>query len=335
MPGLDGLRGYAVVAVVFGHAMNHENVAAIGVTVFFSLSGFLITSILMDEYARCGKIDVRAFILRRFWRLAPALLALLVVVASVLEFRRESLLPVLAAGTYVANVAAAASVPMRSLAHTWSLALEEQFYVVWPLVLGYFLGAGRRRALGWAAVSLAVASAACRIALLAAHHGQMATRLPVSRADAILVGCALAITWRRVSSLTRTLAGAGGVGILIAASFAPDIEHAWWGLMVAEAAATGVVHLFAVCGVVLSCATGGGQDLLRRLSVAFPDLLRHLPVATADCHLHRVTRRFAPHCRRVMAVARASAAAASSRPRGLPVPAAPRVGLTGQQLARS
>lgn len=240
-PALDGLRGYAVVAVVWGHAMHRDSFAAVGVTVFFALSGFLITTLLVDETARHGGIDVRAFFLRRFWRLAPASLTLLAVIAGLTGGRGGSLWPTVAAATYLANIAAAASVPMQSLAHTWSLALEEQFYLAWPFVLGYFLRSGRRRALPWVLGTLVVVATTCRIMLVASGHGQMAARLPVARGDAILVGCILAVTWTQIPHQARRLAGVGGAGVLVLMCFAPDVEHAWWGLLTAEIAAVAVV----------------------------------------------------------------------------------------------
>ena len=180
-PALDGLRGIAVMAVVVFH-MDRLKGGFLGVDLFFVLSGFLITSLLLDEARTSanGNVGLGAFWARRARRLLPALWLLLVVVAVLLLlytpeverglFRDDAL----ATLGYVANwqrVTATASYwdlfsQQSPLEHMWSLAIEEQFYVVWPLVAVLLLGRGRGRAggpgvsrvrwvaLGGAAVSL-------------------------------------------------------------------------------------------------------------------------------------------------------------------------------------
>lgn len=148
MPGLDGLRGVAVGAVVLFHA-GHLAGGYLGVDLFFVLSGYLITSLLVKEGTGTGRIALVRFWGRRARRLLPALGVLLVGVAAYAGFaaRPEELHRIrwdgLATLAYVANwreVFAGAdywalfTVP-SPLAHTWSLAIEEQFYVLWPLVV--------------------------------------------------------------------------------------------------------------------------------------------------------------------------------------------------------
>jgi peptidoglycan/LPS O-acetylase OafA/YrhL len=146
-PALDGLRGLAVAAVVAFH-LGHLDGGFLGVDLFFVLSGFLITSLLVTETQRRGTIDVRRFWLRRARRLLPALLVMLVGVAVLLvvftpvgdraRFRGDAL----ATLGYVANWERMAGdqtywdifTQPSPLDHTWSLAIEEQFYLVWPLV---------------------------------------------------------------------------------------------------------------------------------------------------------------------------------------------------------
>jgi peptidoglycan/LPS O-acetylase OafA/YrhL len=158
LPGLDGLRAVAVVAVIFYHA-NHTWLKGgfLGVEVFFVISGYLITLLLLAESTRNGRIDLRDFWLRRARRLLPALWTLLVgVTVYVAIFRRSELGnlrgEVVAGFTYVTNwfqVHTGSSyfsnfgyVPLR---HLWSLAVEEQFYLLWPLLMLVVTKVGRRR----------------------------------------------------------------------------------------------------------------------------------------------------------------------------------------------
>ncbi|MDE0802911.1 MAG: acyltransferase family protein [Acidimicrobiales bacterium] len=173
VPALDGLRGLAVVAVLAFHA-DHLRGGYLGVDAFFVLSGFLITALLLVEHGGTGRIDLRAFWGRRARRLLPAMFAT-VAVSSLLvrfvldpsrhgSFGREAL----AALAYISNWV---SISEQSdywalfeapspLEHLWSLAIEEQFYVVWPLVAAacLALGRGRRRVLAAVSVAGIVAS---------------------------------------------------------------------------------------------------------------------------------------------------------------------------------
>jgi peptidoglycan/LPS O-acetylase OafA/YrhL len=146
-PALDGLRGVAVAAVVAFH-LGHLQGGFLGVDLFFVLSGFLITSLLLSEARRRGSVDLRRFWARRARRLLPALLVMLVGVAVLLlaftpdgdrpRFRGDAL----ATLGYVANWERLAGdltywdifTQPSPLDHTWSLAIEEQFYLLWPLV---------------------------------------------------------------------------------------------------------------------------------------------------------------------------------------------------------
>lgn len=147
--GLDGLRALSVIAVIFYH-LNYPFAAGgyLGVTLFFVLSGYLITDLLCQEYEATATIDLKQFWLRRFRRLLPALYTVLLVVGVWITLFQRSFLTglredVLAALAYVSNwwyIAQDQSYFTKFeapsvLQHLWSLAVEEQFYIVWPFVI--------------------------------------------------------------------------------------------------------------------------------------------------------------------------------------------------------
>ena len=162
IPGLDGLRGVAVIAVLLFHA-GHLEGGFLGVDLFFVLSGFLITSLLVVERERNGRVALGQFWLRRARRLLPAMFSVVLAgtVIARLTMRPEELRrfggEALSALAYVSNWTAigretdywALFDSPSPLEHLWSLAIEEQFYVVWPLVVAgaVALGRGSRRVL--------------------------------------------------------------------------------------------------------------------------------------------------------------------------------------------
>lgn len=151
-PGLDGLRAVAIAAVMGFHYMPRTVTGgSLGVDVFFVLSGWLITSILMGEIEKTGRVDYGAFLRRRFFRLTPPLAALLVAYVLLAPW----LLPKVAATRWLdAGVTAAYLTNIRytfwpadnPLSHTWFLALQGQFYLLWPLILWPLSKLGRNRA---------------------------------------------------------------------------------------------------------------------------------------------------------------------------------------------
>ena len=157
LPGLDGLRALAVVAVMIYHA-NHEWLGGgfLGVEVFFVISGYLITLLLVGEHERSGRIALKDFWFRRFRRLLPALFVMMSALAVYMSlFHRrpqgQTRGDFLGGIFYGSNwyqiavgqgyTAAEAFAPLR---HLWSLAVEEQFYLVWPLVMILLLRRGAR-----------------------------------------------------------------------------------------------------------------------------------------------------------------------------------------------
>jgi peptidoglycan/LPS O-acetylase OafA/YrhL len=178
--------------------------------VFFVLSGYLITDLLVAQWDRSGRMDLKDFWQRRARRLLPALLAVLaVVVAWVTVFDRSQLPPlrgdVLAAVLYVSNwwfifhhVSYFASFgPPSPLGHLWSLAVEEQFYLLWPLLLSFGLRYVPRRG-RLAGLVLALAAASALAMALLYQPGTDPTRVydgTDTRAFALLIGAALALVW--------------------------------------------------------------------------------------------------------------------------------------------
>jgi peptidoglycan/LPS O-acetylase OafA/YrhL len=237
MPALDGLRGVAVVGVLLFHA-GHLSGGFLGVDAFFALSGFLITSLVVREADRTGTVDMIGFWGRRFRRLLPAVVVLLAVTmlwarwfGSAAEWagvRSDGPW----AQAYLANWHQIASStgywesfndpPL--LNHLWSLAIEEQFYVVWPLVVA-LLWKITRRPHAVLLASCLVATAASVAAMMMLYDGGDPTRVYMgtdTRASSILVGAAAATApaqrlWRWViDQLGRSvdLVLAGLVGTL-------------------------------------------------------------------------------------------------------------------------
>jgi peptidoglycan/LPS O-acetylase OafA/YrhL len=217
MPGLDGLRAIAVMAVVFYHAdFFWAEGGFLGVEVFFVISGYLITSLLLVEWLRNGTIDLKAFWVRRARRLLPAVFLLLGVVAfwSVF-FLRDTLYrlggDILAASTYVTNwffivrndsyFEAFGRPPL--LQHLWSLSVEEQFYVVWPLLfsIGFALLGGKTkhatiRRFRWMVIVGAIGSIAWMAFLFVPFEDPSRVYYGTdTRAAGILIGIALATFW--------------------------------------------------------------------------------------------------------------------------------------------
>ena len=239
IPGLDGVRALAVALVLAYHAgLPGAGGGFFGVDVFFVLSGFLITSLLLDRRGRHGTISLASFWAGRARRLLPALLLMVnAVVLWTVFVLPPGALPslrgdVVAALLYVANwhfvstasnYFAGGSTP-SPLLHTWSLAIEEQFYLVWPIVLILVLRLAQPlRRLGALCAAGAMGSAAVMAVLY--HAGEPVSRLYYgtdTHAEPLLVGALLAVVLsasaqRRgswvPSPLTRTVSVASFAGV--------------------------------------------------------------------------------------------------------------------------
>ena len=193
-PALDGIRAIAVIAVMLFHAYSWRFGGGwIGVDVFFVLSGYLITRLLRGELAASDKIALGPFYRRRFLRLTPPFLAMLVFVflaMSVIPGEINSRWSVAVAASYLMNWAILIQgLPVFPLGHTWSLAAEEQFYLLWPVGLL----AIRRKPLPWVLLSI-VAVSAWKYYLFA--HGASWDRIYLgfdTRSTPILVGCVIGL----------------------------------------------------------------------------------------------------------------------------------------------
>lgn len=205
LPALDGLRGLALLGVLLFHAQGALPGGYLGVDLFFVLSGYLITSLLLAEQRDTGRIALSAFWLRRARRLFPALLSLMPVVAiygryfARPEQLREVRAQALAALAYVANWQAifahqsywqlfAAPSPLD---HTWSLSIEEQFYVLWPLLVMWLLKRGTRRTLLVVSLLLALLSMFAMTQLFDPQNTTRAYLGTDTRMAGILLGAAL------------------------------------------------------------------------------------------------------------------------------------------------
>jgi peptidoglycan/LPS O-acetylase OafA/YrhL len=244
MPGLDGIRALAVTAVIAYHlGFGWAQGGLLGVGVFFTLSGYLITDLLLAAWDQ-GRWRLREFWLRRARRLLPALFVMLAVVtiwvavadsSRLAELRGE----VISAVLYVNNwwqisqhvsYFARFSAP-SALNHLWSLAVEEQFYLLWPwlLLLGLKLVPERHRPIRirprLAALTLVLAAASAVEMALLYHPGFDATRIyegTDTRAFGLLIGAALAMVWPSRSLTMHLSAGArrildtaGAVGLAL------------------------------------------------------------------------------------------------------------------------
>jgi peptidoglycan/LPS O-acetylase OafA/YrhL len=224
-PQLDGIRALGVLCIIAFHARGHVFPGGyIGVDVFFVLSGFLITVLLLQEHAALGTVSLKRFYVRRALRLLPALLVVCASVMTVasfvprLEERTETMRGSLAALTYTAAPAAAFGwADLGLMLHTWSLSVEEYFYLFWPLLLLALLRR-HRPVLERALILLLIAAIAYRW-WAADSAGWSITRIaygPDSRLGQLLVGCALAVFLAKVTPRLRAWHGAAALALLVA-----------------------------------------------------------------------------------------------------------------------
>ncbi|HEY2373755.1 MAG TPA: acyltransferase [Gaiellaceae bacterium] len=282
VPALDGIRALAIAGVVGTHYWNVPQAGGLGVDLFFCLSGFLITTLLLEEHADSGEISLTRFYVRRARRLFPALAVLLVVYLAATE--GHGLRTVALAGLYAGNIVRAfAHDPLLNspLGHLWSLAQEEQFYLLWPAALIVLLRLRRNVAPIMLAL-LFVAVTVWRAFL--AHHGASPARLqfgPDLRADGMVAGCLLAFLRTRISIKPPGVLSALAVWTVAIAAFFSLLLPDWQ---------VYVRPMFNLCACVLVAAAVTGTRLAEALSarplvrlgkISYSLYLWHLPVLAA------------------------------------------------------
>jgi peptidoglycan/LPS O-acetylase OafA/YrhL len=230
---LDGLRAIAVFAVILCHTLDPHRHSwsqkgAFGVQLFFVLSGFLITGILMDARRDATDVSqpmgavVRAFYVRRVLRIFPVYYVTLAVAAVMgIEGMREDLGWNL---TYLSNWRVAIDGKFGAVTHIWSLAVEEQFYVLWPLVVLF----APKRILPWAIASMIALASATRVVLTVATDmwSDGIAILTPSVLDSLGLGALLAFLWR---SSKRTDRAVNVLGVLAVVMFIMDTSVGRWG----------------------------------------------------------------------------------------------------------
>ena len=331
LPGMDGMRALAVVAVMVYHANNAWLPGGfIGVEVFFVISGYLITLLLIGEHERTGRIALREFWLRRARRLLPALytmMALVVTYTALFERERLGKLrgDVIAGLLYVSNwyqiwvgqgyTSRLDWVPLR---HLWSLAVEEQFYLAWPLIIVGLMALGRRRLpqvavwLVGAAVLIAVVTTALyypgrvglpeftpdaywTVAGRSISKNDALYLSTITRATGLLLGAAFAMVWRPVAVMRGPMRDKGreldliagvGLGVLVVMALSLHVAHL---------DGSGDARLFRGGFLAVDLATrrgdggrdaptGGGGSVARhpRAPLDRHPLVRALPLSLAD-----------------------------------------------------
>jgi len=272
---IQALRAIAIMLVVANHLWPDRLTGGyVGVDVFFVISGFLITGHLLGEIERTGRIRLATFYARRVRRLLPAALLVLAVtllgVWVLLPYPRwtDNAIQAISSALYVENWTLAGlsvdysahNAAASAVQHYWSLSVEEQFYLVWPLLL---LGAAaaalrwgsagaRRRVLLWVVMAVAVVSFVIAVAYTAAAPSQ-AYFVTFSRAWQFAAGAAIAlipaVRWGRLNALVASaLAALGYAGIAIAAvSFGSGTPY------------PGIAALLPVCATAAVIAAGTGR----------------------------------------------------------------------------
>jgi peptidoglycan/LPS O-acetylase OafA/YrhL len=192
-PELDGLRGIAVLAVMAYH-YGLQPIAPqgfLGVDIFFVLSGFLITSILAHEWQRSGGVDWRRFYVRRAFRLLPAFWVMIVILSP----RVPTSAGLLSLGYLINWSTALHWFPVNySLGHTWSLAVEWQFYLLWPAIVVLALRRRGPQTAALLALSIGLASAVWRAAVYVSDSDwSRVWHATDTHADGLLIGSALGV----------------------------------------------------------------------------------------------------------------------------------------------
>lgn len=251
IPSLDGLRAISIALVLLGHLGGTRNFPAafgflrpyayLGVRVFFVISGYLITGLLLREREHTGHLDLLEFYRRRAYRIFPAAYLYMLVMA-VLHWRSLTLSQLLVAFTYLSSYFHSPWI----LGHLWSLSVEEQFYLLWPFALAFAFAVRKRMAI--------FAIAFCPLLRVAFHflHLQGRDFYFPTVLDAIATGCLLAILWDELKAYDRFLLSRAAL-VLPAVVLAVPLLHArfdgYVGQAMYEVFGLTLMHL-AIAGIV-------------------------------------------------------------------------------------
>lgn len=213
-PGFDVFRGIGILFVVLAHSPVRNPIVdalrplgALGVHMFFALSGFLITYRLVEEHAQTGSISLKSFYRRRARRILPPAmiyLGMLALLGPALHLLPSSPKEIVAAMLFYRNIYQPPIPASWYTAHFWSLSLEEQFYLFWPTLL-VMLGPHRRRAT-WTAIAMILATAIWRVHVLRIDPSANSYR-PDLLADHLLWGCVTGLNWKGLNTRLRMRTG--------------------------------------------------------------------------------------------------------------------------------
>jgi peptidoglycan/LPS O-acetylase OafA/YrhL len=243
VPALDGLRAVAVLSVVVAHSGTGLVGTAIGVDIFFVLSGFLITHLLVEEWRATGRIGIRNFYVRRILRLWPALWVMVLGTSAALLLlgiqgakARTMGFGAVSALLYVSNWVRAFGGNADIYSHTWSLGVEDQFYIVWAVLLPLGLrtiGFVGMRRLILSGIGIVIAWRLCLL-LSGASMARLYNGFD-THSDGCLAGCALAFflldgDWhaslRNMLQRFGMLGGIALAGLMIIAVISPAADEA-------------------------------------------------------------------------------------------------------------
>ena len=305
-PALDGLRGLAIIGVFAHHAQVPFLAGGfIGVDVFFVLSGFLITALLLQEAEETRRISLRSFYVRRALRLLPALAVLLGALVLVPRAfgmtRTDAALVSTVSALYASNWVRAFDVlDLEVLSHTWSLSIEEQFYLLWPPVVAVAVALGlRRRWLMLVAVAgIAEATIARSVLWTTDESWRRLYNGLDTRIDTLLIGALGALVLASLPSL-GVLRGRGFRAIALAAALVLGVAmhvgridaHAMYfgiGTLVSLCAALVVIATVAAEGGIASLLEFGPLVWIGRISYGL--YLWHYPVVVGLFDSHRLAR---------------------------------------------
>jgi peptidoglycan/LPS O-acetylase OafA/YrhL len=297
-PALDGLRALAVLAVMAFHTSPAAHGGFTGVDIFFVVSGYLITALLLREWTLTGRVDLPTFYLKRALRLGPALLLMLLITTPlVFGLLRDSMgmPPWIAIGSvllYVANWAnVVVSAGTGPLTHTWSLSIEEQFYLIWPLLLFAVLRrSGRPPARMLAALIVVVVVA--RWICWDLSQADWIYYATTSHCDGLLIGSLLAVLLARrpvdapVPNWSMPLAWAGLAGLMVMmATLRIDGGATYeYGLLLVAVFSAMVIQHLAIAGDGLLIRVLSVRPLVAIGVVSYGLYLYHFPVFKAVQH---------------------------------------------------